>query len=272
MVKEKYLSLEAPVRRATATSRRRLVAAAVAAPLVVALTCGSAAPALAAGHKPQSKDPLAAVRAKALADLTVYGKRLAVVLNAGAGSALLSSDEVLGLHDAGVLQGVALRDDRVAVARARSRQAVAAAVAAGSRTLRVAALELSVSLAAETHLAPATDLSDAMAGLADDATTAAAAGDDTSDLTDALDDVAIDLESAQGDESSAVSDVMSLDNVATVAALAAAAADAVDDLATIDQDISDATDDLGTAQDAEDALSSDGTDPGDGGTDPGDGS
>ncbi|BEP14443.1 hypothetical protein acdb102_27540 [Acidothermaceae bacterium B102] len=260
------------MRRGTPTSRSRLIAAGVTAPLVVALSCGSAAPALAASHTAKPKDPLAAVRAKALADLTVYGKRLAVVLKAGAGSTLLSADEVLGLHDAGVLQGVALRDDRVAVDRAKNKKAIAAAVAAGSRTLRVAGLELSVSLAAETHLAASSDISDAAATLSDDATTAAAAGDDTTDLTDALDNVSVDLESAQGDESTAVSDVMSLDNAATAPALAAAAAASVDDLATIDQDISDATDDLSLAQDADDALSGgDTTDPGDGGADSGDG-
>ena len=181
---------------------------------------------------------------------------------------------MLGLHDAGVLQGVALRDDRVAVARARNRKAIASAVAAGSRTLRVAGLELSVSLAAETHLAASSDINDAAATLSDDAATAAAAGDDTTDVTDALDNVSVDLESAQGDESTAVSDVMSLDNAATAPALAAAAAASVDDLATIDQDVSDATDDLSLAQDADDALSAGGgdtTDPTNGGTDPGDG-
>ena len=247
------------MRRGTPTSRSRLIATGITAPLIVALTWGGAAPALAAGHRAKPKDPLAAVRAKALGDLTVYGKRLAVVLKGGAGSTLLSPDEVLGLHDAGVLQGVALRDDRVAVARAKNNKAIAAAVAAGSSTLRVAGLELSVSLAAETHLAAANDISDAVATLSEDATTAAAAGDDASDLTNALDNVSIDLESAQGDEATAVSDVMSVDNAASAATLAAAAATSLDDLATIDQDISDATDDLSTAKDADNALSGGGS-------------
>src|SRR3954469_22694125 len=113
--------------------RSRLASATLTVPLGVALCCGTSAPPFAAGHKAKPKDPLAAVRAKALRDITVYGKRLAVTLSAGAGSTLLSTDERLALHDAGVLQGVALRDDRVAVARAKKRNVIAAAVAAASR-------------------------------------------------------------------------------------------------------------------------------------------
>jgi hypothetical protein len=266
--------------------RRRTPTLALSAPLVLALCCGTASPAIAAPHKAATheadthkakpKDPLAGARTKAIRDITVYGKRLAVVLKAGSASTLLSADELGSLHDAGVLQGVAQRDDRVAVMRAKGKKQIVAAVAAAARTVQVAGLELNVSVAAETHLAAGGDVSDAVATLTDDATTAAAAGDDTSDLTDALDDVAVDLESAQGDESSAVSDVMTLDNAATTAALKAAAANAGDDLALIDQDISDADDDLATAQSADDDLSSDdgsgdSTDPGDGSTDPGDG-
>jgi hypothetical protein len=262
---------EAPVQ--PSTSRARLRSAALTAPLVLAMCLGTASPALASGHKAKPKDSLAKVRAKALRDITVYGKRLAVTLKAGATSAALSQDEVLGLHDAGVLQGVSLRDDRVSVARARNKQAIAAAVAGASRTVRVAALELSVSLAAEAHLAAGNSISDAATALTDQATTAAAAGQDTSDLTDDLDSLLVDLESAQGDESGAVSDVMTLSNSASAADLQAAAAASVSDLATVDQDIADAQNDLTLAQVACDSLSaSDSADPGDPGAgDPSDG-
>ena len=228
-------------------TRSRLAGAALAAPLAVALCCASAGPALATGHAAKPKDALAGVRAKALGSITVYGKRLAITLNAGSTSTTLSSDELLALHDAGVLQGVALRDDRVAVLRAKNKKAIAGAVAAASRTVQVASLELSVSLAAEAHLAAGNDIAVAASALAAQATTAAAAGEDTRDLTDDLDSVSVDLESAQGDESTAVSDVMALDNAAAAANLTAAAAASVDDLALIDQDISDAHDDLGLA-------------------------
>jgi hypothetical protein len=262
-------------------SRSRLTKAVLTAPLVLALCCGTASPALAASHKAKPKttapkDPLARVRAKALRDITVYGKRLTVSLKAGAVSTLLSSDEALGLHDAGVLQGVSLRDDRVTVARAKNKKVIAAGVAAASRTVQVAALELSVSLAAETHLAAGKDISDAASALSDQATIAAAAGDDTSDLTDALDDVSIDLESAQGDEASAVSDVLTLSNDDSAAALMTAASASVDDLAIVDQDIAGAQDDMASAQAAYTDLSSgdDGDNNGDNGDpsdDPGDG-
>lgn len=258
------------------TARSRLTTTALTAPLAIALCCGTASPALATVHKATArstapKDPLASVRAKALSDLTVYGKRLAVTLKAGAVSTVLSSDEQLGLHDAGVLQGVSLRDDRVAVARARNKKVIAAAVASASRTLKVAALELSVSVAAETHLAAGDDVSDAADALSAQATSAADAGDDTSDLTDALDDVSVDLESAQGDEATAVSDVMSLDNDAAATDLTGAAAVSVADLATIDQDVSDAQDDLATAQGAYTDLSSSDNGDDNGSDDPGDG-
>ena len=75
-------------------------------------------------------------------------------------------------------------------------------------------------------------------------------------MTDALDDVSVDLESAQGDEATAVDDVMTLSNAAAAADLKAAAAVALDDLATIDQDISDAQDDLALARAAYTDLSS----------------
>jgi hypothetical protein len=263
------------VRRSTAPGHRygRLVGGATAL-TTLALCCGSTTPALAApktttAHK-VVKDPLAGARKKALADVTVYGKRLSVVLHNGAVAAMLSSDDELSLHDEGVLQGVALRDDRVTVMRVKTGKALAAAVAAASRTVLVAGLELKVIAAAETHLAAGDPLEDAMATLSDEATTAAANGDDTTDLTDDLASLSTDLESAQGDESLAVSDVLELAPSASAAAVKAAAAAGVDDLAVIDQDISDANDDLALAQSDYDALGDDGgTDPG---NDPGDGS
>jgi hypothetical protein len=227
-----------------------------AAVTTLVLCFGSATPALAAGKtkaKPV-KDPLASVRKKALADVTVYGKRLSVVVKAGAVSAALSPDEVLALHDAGVLEGVALRDGRVAVTRAKTKKAIAAVVASAQRTVSVASLQLAVATSAEEHLAAGNQIADAAATLSGEATTAAAVGSDTTDVTDALDALSIDLESAQGDESTTVSDVMALDVSANATALKAAAVNAVSDLALIDQDISDATDDLATAQTAYDDL------------------
>jgi hypothetical protein len=232
-----------------------ITGAATVATLVVCL--GSATPALAAGKtkaKPV-KDPLASVRKKALADVTAYGKRLSVVVKAGAVSTALSPDELLALHDAGVLEGVALRDDRVAVTRAKTKKAIAAVVASAVRTVSVASLQLAVTTSAEAHLAASNQIGDDAATLSDEATTAAAAGSDTTDVTDALNALSIELESAQGDESTTVSDVMALDVSANAAALKAAAVNAARDLGLIDQDISDATDDLATAQSAYDDLS-----------------
>jgi hypothetical protein len=243
------------VRRSTARHGRMITGASALTTLVVCL--GSAGPALAAA-KPKvqtAKDPLASVRKKALNDVTVYGKRLTVVLRVGAVSTLLSSDELLALHDAGVFEGVALRDDRVAVTRATTKNAIVAIVTSAQRTVAVAALQLTVATSAETHLAAGTSIGDDATTLSDEATTVAATGSDTTDLTDALDTLSIDLESAQGDESTTVSDVMTLDVAATAAALKTAATNAVSDLALVDQDISDATDDLAAAQTAYDALS-----------------
>jgi hypothetical protein len=243
------------VRRSPARHGRMISGAAALTTLVVCL--GSATPAMASGKtklKPL-KDPLASARTKALADVTVYGKRLTLVLRAGAVSSTLSPDELLGLHDAGVLEGVAVRDDRVAVTRAKTKKAIAAAVSSAQRSVSVASLQLSVATAAEAHLAAGNPFGDDAATLSDDATTAAAAGADTTDVTSALDALAIDLESAQGDESTTFSDVLSLDADATSAALKAAAVSAVSDLSLVDQDISNANDDLAAAQTAYDGLS-----------------
>ncbi|MDX6227967.1 MAG: hypothetical protein QOI76_1357 [Frankiales bacterium] len=230
-----------------------------AALTAVAVCLGGATPAFAAGRaKPAKlkavKDPLASLRSKALSDLTVYGKRLSVVLHAGAVSTVLTDAEVGALHDAGVLEGVALRDDRVAVTRAKTKKALAAAVSSGQRTVSVASLQLLLTTAAETHLAAGNTIADAAATLSDEATTAAADGSDTTGITDALDAVTIDLESAQGDESIVVSDVLDLAANATVEQLKAAVTTGNDDVALVDQDVSDATTDLATAQAAFDDL------------------
>lgn len=239
----------------------RLITGAAALTTIVVLGAGTT-PALAATKKP-AKDPLASVRTKALSDITVYGKRLTVVRHTGAASTVLTADDKLSLSDLGVLQGVSQRDDRIAVARARSRKAIAAAVSAAQRTVAVGSLELTVTTSAETRLAVGNPLTDDAATLTDEATDAAANGDDTTDLTEDLDNVTIDLESAQGDEATAVSDILTLGSAATAARLKAAASTASEDLDLIDQDISDATDDLAAAESAYDDLTS-GTDPGTG--------
>ena len=241
------------MRRSTARHGRMITGTAAMATLVVCL--GSATPALAtAGQQSKVRDPLAGARTKALSDLTVYGRRLIVVLRAGAASTALSADETLDLHDAGVFEGVALRDDRVAVSRARTKKAIATAVSSAQRTVAVASFQLAAAVSAEAHLAVGDPLGDDAATLTDEATTAAAGGADTTDVTNALDAVSIDLESAQGDEATTVSDAMTLTATASAAALKAAATTAVNDLALVDQDVSDATDDLATAQTAYDAL------------------
>jgi hypothetical protein len=249
------------VRRSTAQHARTMTGAAALTTVVVCL--GGVAPALAADKTAKLrvvKDPLASVRSKALSDLTVYGKRLSVVLHAGAVSTLLSGDEVGSLHDAGVLEGVALRDDRVVVMRAKTKKAMTAAVSSAQRTVSVGSLRLLLATAAETHLAAGNAISDESVTLSDEATTAAANGSDTTSVTDALDAVTIDLESAQGDASIVVSDVLDLPAAATAAQLKAAVTTGNDDLALVDQDVSDATDDLATAQTAYDDLApSDGT-------------
>jgi hypothetical protein len=232
------------------TTHHHLFAGAAAATTLV-LCVGTATPAL-AGQKPHKvvKDPLASVRAKG---------------HAGATSTVLTSDEQIALHDAGVYAGIALRDDRVAVMRATTKKTIANVVAAASRSVAVSGLQLTVITAAETHLAAGNAISDAIATLTDEATTAAANGDDTTDVTDALAAVSVDLESAQGDASTAVTDVMGLSATATAADLKSALGARGDDLATIDQDIADATDDLAAAQSSYDELiSGDGGDPGDG--------
>ncbi|MDX6244789.1 MAG: hypothetical protein QOE76_2512 [Frankiales bacterium] len=241
------------MRRSTARHGRMITGAAAFTTLVLCL--GGAAPALAATTQVKPvKDPLASVRTKALTDITAYGKRLSVVLHPGASTAALSPDELFALHAAGVLEGVALRDDRVAVSRAKTRKAVLAAVSSAQRTLSVASLQLAVSTAAEAHLAADSQIGDDAATLSDQATTVAAAGADTTEVTDALAAVSADLESAQADESATVGDVLDLDAAASTAALKAAAATALSDLGVVDQDISDATDDLAAAQAAYDSL------------------